>query len=195
VSYAKPSTVIGRILRGFGLRQGYDFRVTGRYQGSGANRERIGTYVLILSGDADRVITKHADFIEEVSARQGHSFWISTFATLDGRPWVWVANYGARIRDADTASGKPPAYQREQAVLDYLDGLLQEGRCSTCGDVTHSDVAYGCTSYTCVHPCDTCGHAGDVHRDWYVHLGKPDFCRKCRDDLKWHVYHPAPAAG
>lgn len=68
------------------------------------------------------------------------------------------------------------------------DGAAE--RCSRCGNV------YGvCTPYTCNTPCAQCGHTGDVHRTWYVHLGEPEFCRRCPEDLEdkadWHDYVPA----
>lgn len=62
-------------------------------------------------------------------------------------------------------------------------------QCSRCGNL------YGvCTPYTCNTACAQCGHTGDVHRTWYVHLGEPEFCRRCpADKAYWHNYVPIPA--
>jgi hypothetical protein len=95
-----PTVAIGRILRGLGLKQGHDFRVRGQYQGRGADRERIGTYVVVLSKQADQTVADRADEIEQLSADAGHSFRVSIHFTTGGRMWTWVANYGQRTRDA-----------------------------------------------------------------------------------------------
>lgn len=58
----------------------------------------------------------------------------------------------------------------------------QLDRCGTCGNPTAASSADGCTPYTCMHPCATCGHIGDVHRDWYI----PGFCRQCREGKAHH---------
>ncbi|MFE9913467.1 hypothetical protein [Streptomyces clavifer] len=49
------------------------------------------------------------------------------------------------------------------------------GVCGICGEAT----GQGCTAYTCTTPCGTCGHPGERHKDWYVHLGRPVFCASC----------------
>jgi hypothetical protein len=95
-----PTVAIGRILRGLGLKQGHDFRVRGQYQGRGADRERIGTYVVVLSKQADQTVADRADEIEQLSADAGHTFRVSIHFTTGGRMWTWVANYGQRTRDA-----------------------------------------------------------------------------------------------
>lgn len=95
-----PTVAIARILRGLGLKQGHDFRVRGQYQGRGADRERIGTYVVVLSKQADQTVADRADEIERLSADAGHSFRVSIHFTTGGRMWTWVANYGQRTRDA-----------------------------------------------------------------------------------------------
>jgi hypothetical protein len=114
MSYVKPSTAIARILRHLGLKQGSDFRVKGQYKGSGANRERIGTYVAVLTKDADQVVADHADEIEQMAANAGHSFRVSIHFTAGGRMWTWVANYGQRTRDAAPVA----TADRDGAVLD-----------------------------------------------------------------------------
>lgn len=63
-------------------------------------------------------------------------------------------------------------------------------RCSRCGNLMGDT---DCTPYTCTYPCADCGHIGDVHRDWYVHLGEKWFCRQCPEgSAHWHDYVPAP---
>lgn len=59
MSYTRPSTIIARILRQLGLKQGHDFRVRGEYRGRGADRERIGTYVAALTKEADQAVADH----------------------------------------------------------------------------------------------------------------------------------------
>jgi hypothetical protein len=114
MSYVKPSTAVARILRHLGLKQGSDFRVKGQYKGSGANRERIGTYVAVLTKEADQVVADHADEIEQMAANAGHSFRVSIHFTAGGRMWTWVANYGQRTRDAAPVA----TADRDGAVLD-----------------------------------------------------------------------------
>lgn len=64
-------------------------------------------------------------------------------------------------------------------------------RCSRCGNLIGDT---DCTPYTCNHPCANCGHIGDVHRDWYVHLGENWFCRRCPEGRAYrHDYAPTPA--
>lgn len=99
-----PTVAIARILRDLGLKQGNDFRVRGQYQGTGQNRERIGTYVAALTGAADQVIADHADEIERLASEAGHSFRVSIHFTANGRMWTWVANYGQRTRDTVPAA-------------------------------------------------------------------------------------------
>ncbi len=95
-----PTVAIARVLRGLGLVQGADFRVKTKYKGSGANRERIGTHVAVLSKEADQIIADNADFIEEmVKLDGGWVFNVSIHFTTGGRVWTWVANYGSRTRD------------------------------------------------------------------------------------------------
>lgn len=100
MSYTRPSTIIARILRQLGLKQGHDFRVRGEYRGRGADRERIGTYVAALTKEADQAVADHADEIERLSAEQGNSFRVSIHFTAAGRTLTWIANYGQRTRDA-----------------------------------------------------------------------------------------------
>lgn len=100
MSYTRPSTIIARILRQLGLKQGHDFRVRGEYRGRGADRERIGTYVAALTKEADQAVADHADEIERLSAEQGNSFRVSIHLTAGGRMLTWIANYGQRTRDA-----------------------------------------------------------------------------------------------
>lgn len=51
--------------------------------------------------------------------------------------------------------------------------------CRICSGPTGDDPSQGCTVHTCTTPCDTCGHPGYVHKDWYVHHGAPVFCQAC----------------
>lgn len=94
-----PTVAIARVLRSLGLEQGKDFRVRGQYQGTGANRERTGTYVAVLTAHADQVVADNADRIEELSAASGYAFRVSIHFTAGGRMWTWIANYGSRTRD------------------------------------------------------------------------------------------------
>lgn len=55
------------------------------------------------------------------------------------------------------------------------EGEIMTNRCPTCTGPAVEDSAEGCTPYTCRTRCITCGHVGDVHRDWY----DPGFCRRC----------------
>lgn len=95
-----PTVAIARVLRSLGLVQGRDFRVRGKYQGHGADRERIGTHVAVLSQVADKVIADNADRIEQEAGQAGFSFRVSVYYTDGGGMWTWVANYGARVREA-----------------------------------------------------------------------------------------------
>lgn len=95
-----PTVAIARVLRGLGLKQGTDFRVKGQYRGTGANRERIGTYVAVSTAHADQLIADHADQIEELSAASGCPFRVSIHYTAGVHRWTWIANYGQRTRDA-----------------------------------------------------------------------------------------------
>jgi hypothetical protein len=96
---------IARILRGLGLAQGDDFRVTGEYR----NGERIGTYVLTLTRHADETIAANADEIERLAGECPYPFRVSV-RYLDGdRPMTSVANYGARVRETPPTPAAPPA--------------------------------------------------------------------------------------
>jgi hypothetical protein len=72
----------------------------------------------------------------------------------------------------------------------------QTGPCTTCGGPTQADVRDGCTSHTCTTPCAACGHAGDVHRDWYQKQHGAGFCRRCHPEQRGyrHDYQPADRA-
>ncbi|SHL74102.1 hypothetical protein [Streptomyces yunnanensis] len=96
-----------------------------------------------------------------------------------------------RAQQEDGTVGQFGAYKRAQRILHRDHVEKRTGLCGTCGDRTSSDVRYGCTPYTCVRPCDVCGHPGAVHRDWYVHRGEPWFCRRCPEDDNRHDYVPA----
>lgn len=103
-----PTVVVARTLRQLGLKQGRDFRVQGQYQGKGADRERIGTHVAILSAHGDQVVADNADRIERATAAQGFGFNVSILFTAGGRMWTWIANYGHRTRDAAPTSAHRP---------------------------------------------------------------------------------------
>lgn len=98
-----PTVAIARILRGFGLTQGKDFRVKGQYR----NGERVGTYVAVLTTRGDRIIAESADMIEHLSHESGFPFGVSIHYTASGRLWTWVANYGGRVREAVPANEHP----------------------------------------------------------------------------------------
>lgn len=103
-----PTVAIARVLRGLGLKQGSDFRVKGQYQGTGANRERIGTYVAVYSAHGDQVVADNADRIEELVQQDGgFAFRVSIHFTAGGRMWTWIANYGQRTRDQAPAVQRP----------------------------------------------------------------------------------------
>lgn len=95
-----PTVAIARVLRSLGLEQGKDFRVRGQYQGTGANRERIGTYVGIYSAAAEQTVADNADRIEELVKQDGgFAFRVSIHRTASGRVWTWIANFGKRTRE------------------------------------------------------------------------------------------------
>lgn len=103
-----PTVTVARTLRQLGLKQGRDFRVLGQYQGKGANRERIGTHVAILSAHGDQVVADNADHIERATSAQGFGFNVSILFAAGGRMWTWIANYGHRTRDAAPTSARRP---------------------------------------------------------------------------------------
>lgn len=121
-----PTVAIARVLRSLGLEQGKDFRVRGQYQGTGANRERIGTYVAVYTNAADQVVADNADRIEELVKQDGgFAFRVSIHFTAGGRMWTWIANYGQRTRDSWTGQQNPsttgsdaPAEEARKAVKD-----------------------------------------------------------------------------
>ncbi|WP_371799029.1 hypothetical protein OG963_14430 [Streptomyces sp. NBC_01707] len=86
---------IARILRGLGLAQGDDFRVTGDYR----NGERIGTFVLPLTRHADETIAANADEIERLADEGPYAFRVSVRYPSGDRPMTGVANYGSRVRE------------------------------------------------------------------------------------------------
>lgn len=121
-----PTVAIARVLRSLGLEQGKDFRVRGQYQGTGANRERIGTYVAVYTNAADQVVADNADRIEELVKQDGSfAFRVSIHSTTNGRVWTWIANFGSRTRDGWTGQQDPsttgsdaPAEEARKAVKD-----------------------------------------------------------------------------
>lgn len=95
-----PTVAIARVLRGLGLKQGSDFRVKGKYEGTGANRERIGTYVAIYSAAGEQTVADNADRIEEMVQQDGcFAFRVSIHRTPSGGVWTWIANFGKRTRE------------------------------------------------------------------------------------------------
>ncbi|WP_206308744.1 hypothetical protein [Streptomyces sp. A1136] len=100
-----PTVAIARILRGLGLVQGDDFRVTGDYR----NGERIGTFVLALSRHADETIAAHADEIERLADEGPFAFRVSVRYPSGDRPMTGVANYGSRVREEPPAPAEPTA--------------------------------------------------------------------------------------
>lgn len=93
-----PTVAIARVLRALGLKQGDDFRVTGMYQNGGGIRERIGTYVVVLSRRADDTIAANADAIQEAAAEAGFSFRVSIYYSDKGRVFTSVRNFGQTVR-------------------------------------------------------------------------------------------------
>lgn len=115
-----PTVAVARVLRGLGLVQGTDFKVAGEYRGSGLNRERVGTYVVIYNAAADKVVADNADAIEAATlADGGFAFRVSIHYTSGGRLWTHVANFGQRTREerpADAVEGYTvPADTRRHA--------------------------------------------------------------------------------
>lgn len=90
----RPSVAIARVLRDFGLVQGYDFRVVGDYH----RGERYATRVRVYSRKADQTILDHADLIEDLTADAGFPFTVSVYYTAEGRLWTWVSDAGHRTR-------------------------------------------------------------------------------------------------
>ncbi|WP_434593331.1 hypothetical protein [Streptomyces sp. A5-4] len=101
-----PTVAIARVLRGLGLTQGRgcDFRVEGECR----NGERIGTYVLTLSRNADETIAAHADEIERLVQEAGFTFRVSVRYPSGTRPMTRVANYGSPVRETPPVP-EPPA--------------------------------------------------------------------------------------
>ncbi|WP_327123698.1 hypothetical protein [Streptomyces sp. NBC_01727] len=99
-----PTVAIARILRGLGLAQGHDFRVTGDYR----TGERIGTFVLPLTRHADETIAANADEIERLADEGPYAFRVSVRYPSGDRPMTGVANYGSRVRQ-DPPTPEPPA--------------------------------------------------------------------------------------
>ncbi|MCX4550568.1 MULTISPECIES: hypothetical protein [unclassified Streptomyces] len=100
-----PTVAIARILRGLGLAQGGDFRVTGDYR----NGERIGTFVLTLSHHADETVVANADEIERLAGEGPFPFRVSVRYPSGDRPMTGVANYGSRVRETPPAPPQPTA--------------------------------------------------------------------------------------
>ncbi|MFJ7592512.1 hypothetical protein ACIQZO_35105 [Streptomyces sp. NPDC097617] len=98
-----PTVAIARILRGLGLVQGDNFRVTGDYR----NGEHIGTFVLPLTRHSDETIAAYADEIERLSSEGPLPFRVSVRYPSGDRPMTGVANYGARIREEPPAPAAP----------------------------------------------------------------------------------------
>ncbi|MEU6932769.1 hypothetical protein AB0A05_26840 [Streptomyces sp. NPDC046374] len=129
-----PTTAIARALKALGLKQGSgkDFKVEGHYQGKGKDRERIGTYALLLNATAEKVVTENADAIEETTGAEGFSFRVSIYYLHDGRQMVSVKNFGDRIReDAPVAVSVPVIEQPAPAevpetVRAYMAGKVHD---------------------------------------------------------------------
>lgn len=137
-----PSVAIARTLRELGLKQGEDFRIKGQYRGRGAERERVATYVAVLTPKAEQIISDHADHIERVTETEsGFVFLVSVHYTAGGRMWTWVSNSGPRVRDerpaatADAAGAPLPDTNRLRA-RELRTGQL------TAADVKREQPAY-----------------------------------------------------
>ncbi|MFJ9719904.1 hypothetical protein ACIRPQ_28930 [Streptomyces sp. NPDC101213] len=117
-----PTIAISRALRAIGLKQGKDFKVEGRYQGKGKNRERVATDVLVLGREADELVAEHADAIEAaVEADGGWTFNVSVYY-VDGRerPMTSITNVGSRVRQ--TPPNAAPALLEETPAPAEADG-------------------------------------------------------------------------
>lgn len=111
-----PTVAVARVLRGLGLKQGEDFRVTGFYQ----NRERVGTYVIVFNKAADELVADKADEIVRLTGEAGFAFRVSV-VYHHGRPFVDVKNFGTEVREA-----KPevdgPSVNEDPRVTVLADG-------------------------------------------------------------------------
>ncbi|QBZ73560.1 hypothetical protein SEA_MISCHIEF19_75 [Streptomyces phage Mischief19] len=145
-----PTVAIARVLRGLGLVQGADFKVTGEYRGRGLDRERVGTYVLVLTRDAEQTIADNADAIEAAALAQGgFAFRVSIYRTPSGGFWTRVANYGPRTREGHVLDTDA---DRERMGLTAPEATEGDKQCSC-------DCTWECdrpADEPCTCPC-TCG--------------------------------------
>lgn len=85
-----PGVAFARALRSLGLVQGQDFRVSGRYEGTGRDRERTGTHTLVSGSAAVVVITNTERFVAAVAADGG---WSVRVVPMIGRtPHAMITN-------------------------------------------------------------------------------------------------------
>ncbi|MFD5788613.1 hypothetical protein ACFWH1_18570 [Streptomyces sp. NPDC127037] len=112
-----PTVAIARILRSLGLIQGDDFRVTGDYR----NGERLGTFVLALTRNADETIAANADQIERLADEGPFAFRVSVRYPSGDRPMTTVANYGARVREEPPAPADEPEPRPEPQAPEMAD--------------------------------------------------------------------------
>lgn len=112
-----PTVAVARVLRGLGLKQGEDFRVTGFYQ----MRERIGTCVIVFNKAADQLIADNADEIVRLTGEAGFAFRVSV-RYHNGRPFVDVKNFGTEVREDAPVDPTAPSVNEDPRVTALADG-------------------------------------------------------------------------
>lgn len=110
-----PTVAVARVLRGLGLKQGEDFRVTGFYQ----SRQRTGTFVILFNRYADKLVSDRADDIERLTSEAGYPFRVSV-TYPNGRPVADVKNFGSRVREAEPVREVPSAAVTAEVPADVL---------------------------------------------------------------------------
>lgn len=130
-----PTTVLARVLRDLGLKQGpgKDFRVTGHY----SKGERTHTLALLLSPTADRTVAEAADHIERATAQAGYPFYVRVSRPDNASMYCTVANTST-LKDPQPEAAPALLEPTHDAVTDSAH-LLRSLR-GTHDDSAHQDI-------------------------------------------------------
>lgn len=125
-----PTGAIARVLRALGLAQGRggDFVVRGL---STKADGRIGTFVVPLSGKAEKTIRDNAVAIEQGAADLGFRFMVSVEGWIGDLPCTSIHNFGKR-KWVERPARPAPAALPAVPVLDVTDPGEHHGMIDTC---------------------------------------------------------------
>ena len=166
---ATPTVVIARILRGYGLKQGADFRVKGFY----SRNERIGTFVVLYTRAANELVTQYADAIEAAAEAAGCNFHVSISYSGSGSEFADIANFGERTREVSPAAigagdeQCPPVIVAVDETAEVLSVATPTTRADQVVPLMVPKVVM----------CEVCGKSPIAYRN-YLNQG---FCWPCAD--------------